>query len=60
MEFFGEDLRIKLVERTWKKLITLDIIHWYCEGPKPTAIACRYDKQAYKRKSVAYTFSFNL
>ena len=36
------------------KFITLDTIHWYCEGPESTEAACRHDHLARKCKSVAY------
>ena len=26
----------KLEERTWAKLVTLDTLHWYCDGPETT------------------------
>ena len=35
------------------KLVTLDTIHWYCEGPEPTAAARHHDSQARRRKFVA-------
>ena len=41
----------------WQKLITLDTIHWYYEGPKPTAATRCYDEQARRCKSIAHTFS---
>jgi len=48
-----------VAERTWQNFIALDTIHWYCEGPKPTATAHCYNKQAHKHKSITHTFSFN-
>ena len=51
VEFFGE-------ERMWEKLVTLDTFHWYCDGPKPTLAARRYDAQVRQRKSVALYFGF--
>nr|POF02087.1 hypothetical protein CFP56_75810 [Quercus suber] len=44
--FLDKIFRIKLVERTWQKLVTLDTIHWYYEGPKPTVATFYYDEQA--------------
>ena len=44
--------KIKLEERTWAKLVTLDTIHWYCDGPQPTPAAIRYDARIHQRKSV--------
>uniref|UniRef100_A0A7N2LC38 Uncharacterized protein n=1 Tax=Quercus lobata TaxID=97700 RepID=A0A7N2LC38_QUELO len=38
----------KLFERSWTKLVTLDTLHWYCDGPEPTVAACRYNKQVRK------------
>ena len=39
--FLEKIIRIPLQERAWKQLVTLDTIHWYCEGPKPKDFACR-------------------
>ena len=40
-------------------LVTLDTLHWYCDDPEPIEVACCYDKQVRKRKSVAqYLFFF--
>ena len=36
------------------KLVTLDTLHWYYEGPEPTKAANRYDRLACQRKSVKY------
>ena len=35
--------KTNLEERTWAKLVTLDILHWYCDGPEPTIATRRYD-----------------
>ena len=40
------------------KLVTLDTIHWYLEGPEPTKAASRHDLLVRHRKPVAYFFSF--
>ena len=51
--------KTKPVERTWAKLVTLNIIHWYCDGPEPTLKAIKYDTQVHQRKSVNHTcFNF--
>ena len=50
----------KLSERSWTKLVTLDILHWYCDSPEPTEAACRYNKQMRKQKSVAQYLDFFL
>ena len=45
----------------WEKLITLDTLFWYCDGPKPTIAACRYNIQIRQCKSVTqyiYLFIF--
>ena len=39
-------------ERTWAKLVTLKTIHWYCDGPEPTAAAVKYEAQIRRRKFV--------
>ena len=54
--FLEKIFRIKLAERTWVKLVTLDTIHWYCDGLEPTTAARRYNSQARRRKSVAHYF----
>jgi len=35
--------KTKLKERTWAKLVTLNTLNWYYDGPKPTPEAIRYD-----------------
>ena len=40
------------------KLVTLDTLHWYCEGLEPTEAAHRYDRLARQRKSVTSFFLF--
>ena len=31
-------------KRTWAKLVNLNTVHWYCDGPKPTQVAIRYEE----------------
>ena len=44
--------KTKPEERTWAKLVNLDTVHWYCDGPEPTAAAIKYEKRTRQRKSV--------
>ena len=44
--------KTKSKERTWAKLVKLDTIHWYCDGPEPTLAAVKYDARIRQRKSV--------
>ena len=39
-------------ERTWAKLINLNTVHWYCDGPEPTPAAIKYEECTRQRKSV--------
>ena len=48
----------KLEERMWAKLVTLDTLHWYCDGPKLTTAARRYDTQVHQRESVTLYLGF--
>ena len=50
--------KTKPEERTWAKLVNLDIVHWYCNGPEPTAAAIKYEKRTRQRKSVTSFFLF--
>ena len=50
--------KTKPEERTWAKLVMLNTIHWYCDGPKPTPEAIRYDTRVCQRKSVTNTSIF--
>ena len=50
----------KLLERSWIKLVTLDTLHWYCDGLEPTEAAHCYDSQMHKYKSVAHYLLFFL
>ena len=48
--------KTKPEERTWAKLVNLDIVHWYYDGPEPTATAIKYEKRTRQRKSVTSFF----
>ena len=39
-------------EQTWAKLVNLNTIHWYCDGPDPTLAAIKYEERTRQRKSV--------
>ena len=39
------------------KLVNLNTVHWYCDGPEPTAAAIKYEERTRQRKSVTL-FSF--
>ena len=39
-------------EKTWVKFVTLKTIHWYCDGPEPTATAVKYELQIRRCKFV--------
>ena len=39
-------------EWTWAKLVSLNTVHWYCDGPKPTPAAIKYKKRTQQHKSV--------
>ena len=43
---------MKPEERTWAKLVNLNTVHWYCDGPEPTAAAIKYEECTCQRKSV--------
>ena len=47
--------KTKPEERTWAKLVTLDTIHWYCDGPDPTPESIKYDARIRQHKSVVLT-----
>ena len=34
--------KTKLEERTWAKLVNLNTLHWYCDGPELTRAALQY------------------
>ena len=48
--------KTKLEEKTWAKLVNLNTLHWYCDGPKPTKVALRYEAQVRARKSITFSF----
>ena len=48
-EFFS---KTKLEERTWAKLVNLNTVHRYCDGPEPTPAAIKYEERTRQRKSV--------
>ena len=50
----------KLSEKSWIKLVTLDTLHWYYDGPKPTEVANHYDRQMHNLKSIAQYLLFLL
>ena len=50
--------KTNLEERTWAKLVTLDTLHWYCDGSEPTTAACRYNAQVHQREFVALYLCF--
>ena len=39
-------------EWTWAKLVNLNTVHWYCDGPEPTPAAIKYEERTRQRKSV--------
>ena len=39
-------------ERTWAKLVNLNTVHWYCDGPEPTPVAIKYEERTRQRKSI--------
>ena len=44
--------KTKPEERTWAKLVNLNTIHWYCDGPEPTPVTIKYEERTRQRKSV--------
>jgi len=58
--------KTKPEERTLAKLVTLNTIHWYCDGSEPTPAAIKYDAKIRRHKSVVLVlfervfFFFNL
>ena len=50
--------KTKLEEKTWAKLVNLDTLNWYCDGPEPTIAARRYEAQVCQRKSVTLSFCY--
>ena len=39
-------------ERTWAKLVNLNTVHWYCDGPEPTPAVIKYEEHTCQRKFV--------
>ena len=51
--------KTKPEERTWAKLVNLNTVHWYCDGPEPTTAAIKYEERTRQRKSVtSFLFLF--
>ena len=50
--------KTNLEERMWAKLVTLDTLHWYCDGPEPTIAARRYDTQVHQCESITLYLGF--
>ena len=48
-KFFAKS---KLEERTWAKLVNLNIVHWYYDEPELTPTAIKYEERTRQRKSV--------
>ena len=48
--------KTKPEERTWAKLVNLNTVHWYCDGPEPTTAAIKYEERTRQRKSVTPPF----
>ena len=46
--------KTKPEERTWEKLVTLDTIHWHCDGLEPTPAIVKYDAKIRRCKSVVF------
>ena len=51
--------KTKLEERTWAKLVNLNTIRWYCDGPEPTPAAIKYEERSRQRKSVSIHIQFD-
>ena len=50
--------KTNLEERMWAKLVTLDTLHWYCDGPEPTTTARQYNAQVRQREFVTLYLGF--
>jgi len=50
--------KTQLEERTWAKLVNLNTLHWYCDGPEPTRAAFRYEAQVRAHKFVTLSFCY--
>ena len=49
---------MKPEERTWAKLVNLNTVHWYCDGPEPSTAAIKYEERTRQRKSVALFLNY--
>ena len=38
--------KTKPEEQTWAKLVNLNTVHWYCDGPEPTPAAIKYEERS--------------
>ena len=45
--------KTKSEEWTWAKLVNLNTVHWYCDGPEPTSAAIKYEERTRQHKSVS-------
>ena len=45
-------VKSKPEERTWAKLVNLNIVHWYYDGPEPTPAVIKYEERTRQRKFV--------
>ena len=50
--------KTNLEERMWAKLVTLDTLHWYCDGLEPTTTARQYNAQVRQREFVTLYLGF--
>ena len=51
--------KTKPEELTWAKLVNLNTVHWYCDGPEPTLTAIKYEERTRQRKSVSIHIQFD-
>ena len=51
--------KTKPEERTWAKLVNLNTVHWYCDGPELTLAAIKYEERTHQRKSVIIHIQFD-
>ena len=42
----------------WAKLVNLNTVHWYCDGPEPTTAAIKYEERTRQRKFVTFFFYY--
>ena len=50
--------KTKPEERTWAKLVNLNTVHWYCDGPEPTPAAIKYESVAIHSFIIHYYYHF--